>query len=144
MFWAGRVSVASMHRSRSLSISKYLPSYWLALFLASGSTGLSQLKSSWFMQDWIFLIDWMRPHMFPIRIFWGAAKEESQRRKNTFCSWQNLFQGGIYALGTTSAADTAVFVAILAMCCHHPGQWPVLAPTLVVFEQCVMSSVGSI
>lgn len=53
-FWTGSFGLVelvwlSMHRSRSLSISKYLPSYWLGLFLASGSAGLSLLKSSWFM-----------------------------------------------------------------------------------------------
>lgn len=58
-FWTGCFGLVelvwlSMRRSRSLSISKYLPSYWLGLFLASGSTGLLQLKSSWFMQYWNF------------------------------------------------------------------------------------------
>lgn len=72
----------SVHGSRSLSVSKYLPSYWLGLFLASASTGLSQSKSSWFMQYSIFLIDCVRPHMFPTRICWEAAEEESQRRQN--------------------------------------------------------------
>lgn len=95
-FWIGCFGLVelvwlSRHRSRSSSISKYLPSYWLSLFLASESAGLLQLKSSWFVQYWNFLIDWVRLHMFPRRICWEAAEEESQRRINWFCSWQKLF-----------------------------------------------------